>query len=291
MSLRRDLRWLGLFVVIPTLLTPRAGRHGALHRGGAAGAGAEVVLAGHPRVRGDHLLRGLHHRGGDGRRCHWRAAAPSGGRAPPTSPAGPSGCPTSERLEALTNRVLAFAFPLWTFAVVAGAIWAENAWGRYWGWDPKETWAFITWVVYAAYLHARSTAGWRGQPGVLDRDRRLGVVHDQLLRREHLRQRPALVRRGRRSGSDGSGSARRRRRCSIFFDPHVVVELLEEVRVVVRRQRPAPAAEPVTRGPARPDRGPARAGRRGCGTRIDDEQPDELGQRSGCRRAGCAGRR
>ena len=70
--------------------------------------------------------------------------------------------PTSERLEVLTNRVVAFAFPLWTFAVVAGAIWAENAWGRYWGWDPKETWAFITWVVYAAYLHARSTAGWRG---------------------------------------------------------------------------------------------------------------------------------
>ena len=70
--------------------------------------------------------------------------------------------PTSERLEVLTNRVVAFSFPLWTFAVVAGAIWAENAWGRYWGWDPKETWAFITWVVFAAYLHARSTAGWRG---------------------------------------------------------------------------------------------------------------------------------
>jgi cytochrome c-type biogenesis protein CcsB len=70
--------------------------------------------------------------------------------------------PTSERLQVLTNRVIAFAFPLWTFAVVAGAIWAENAWGRYWGWDPKETWAFITWVILAAYLHARSTAGWRG---------------------------------------------------------------------------------------------------------------------------------
>lgn len=55
------------------------------------------------------------------------------------------------------------AFPLWTFAVIAGAIWAENAWGRYWGWDPKETWAFITWVFYAAYLHAESTAGWSGR--------------------------------------------------------------------------------------------------------------------------------
>lgn len=70
--------------------------------------------------------------------------------------------PDAARLEVLTYRILAFAFPLWTFAVVAGAIWAENAWGRYWGWDPKETWAFITWVVYAAYLHARATAGWRG---------------------------------------------------------------------------------------------------------------------------------
>src|SRR5262249_7591838 len=52
---------------------------------------------------------------------------------------------------------------IWTFAVIAGAIWADQAWGRYWGWDPKETWAFITWVVYAGYLHARATAGWRGR--------------------------------------------------------------------------------------------------------------------------------
>jgi cytochrome c-type biogenesis protein CcsB len=70
--------------------------------------------------------------------------------------------PSQERLQIMANRVIAFTFPLWTFAVIAGAIWAENAWGRYWGWDPKETWAFITWVVFAAYLHARSTAGWRG---------------------------------------------------------------------------------------------------------------------------------
>ncbi len=55
------------------------------------------------------------------------------------------------------------AFPIWTFAVMAGAIWAENAWGRYWGWDPKETWAFITWVAYAAYLHAQATPRWRGR--------------------------------------------------------------------------------------------------------------------------------
>ncbi|MGN6243029.1 MAG: c-type cytochrome biogenesis protein CcsB [Motilibacteraceae bacterium] len=70
--------------------------------------------------------------------------------------------PSAARLDTLTYRVHAFVFPLWTFAIIAGAIWAENAWGRYWGWDPKETWAFITWVFYAAYLHARATAGWRG---------------------------------------------------------------------------------------------------------------------------------
>lgn len=71
--------------------------------------------------------------------------------------------PDAARLDTLAYRIVAFAFPLWTFAVISGAIWAENAWGRYWGWDPKETWAFITWVIYAGYLHARATAGWRGR--------------------------------------------------------------------------------------------------------------------------------
>jgi cytochrome c-type biogenesis protein CcsB len=70
--------------------------------------------------------------------------------------------PAAAVLDRAAYRMHAFAFPIWTFAIIAGAIWAENAWGRYWGWDPKETWAFITWVVYAAHLHARSTAGWRG---------------------------------------------------------------------------------------------------------------------------------
>lgn len=71
--------------------------------------------------------------------------------------------PDLETLDQLSYRLVAFVFPLWTFAVIAGAIWAESAWGRYWGWDPKETWAFITWVAYAAYLHARVTVGWRGR--------------------------------------------------------------------------------------------------------------------------------
>ncbi|MQA04388.1 MAG: c-type cytochrome biogenesis protein CcsB [Streptosporangiales bacterium] len=71
--------------------------------------------------------------------------------------------PAPEALDKLSYRVIAVAFPIWTFALVAGAIWAEAAWGRYWGWDPKETWTFIIWVIYAGYLHARVTAGWRGR--------------------------------------------------------------------------------------------------------------------------------
>ena len=70
--------------------------------------------------------------------------------------------PSASQLDKLTYRTVMFGFPVWTFGVIAGAIWADQAWGRYWGWDPVETWAFITWVIYAAYLHARATAGWRG---------------------------------------------------------------------------------------------------------------------------------
>jgi cytochrome c-type biogenesis protein CcsB len=69
--------------------------------------------------------------------------------------------PSADALDRLAYRVTIVAFPVYTFAVVAGAIWAEAAWGRFWGWDPKETVAFVAWVVYAAYLHARATAGWR----------------------------------------------------------------------------------------------------------------------------------
>ncbi len=161
LSIRRDLRWLGLFVVIPTLLwlglavtvlyTEAAQLVPALKSYwlvihvaaaiicfgaftfAAATAGLALARGRAERTQGTVDVTG------------WLARVPS-----------------KERLESLTNRVVAFSFPLWTFAVVAGAIWAENAWGRYWGWDPKETWAFITWVVFAAYLHARSTAGWRG---------------------------------------------------------------------------------------------------------------------------------
>jgi len=69
--------------------------------------------------------------------------------------------PDSQTLDRIAYRTTIFAFPVFGFGVIFGAIWAEEAWGRYWGWDPKETVSFIAWVAYAAYLHARSTAGWR----------------------------------------------------------------------------------------------------------------------------------
>jgi cytochrome c-type biogenesis protein CcsB len=82
-------------------------------------------------------------------------------------PAGADGIlrrlPAPEALDRLAYRTVVFGFPIWTFGVMAGAIWADKAWGSYWSWDPTETWAFITWVVYACFLHARATAGWRGR--------------------------------------------------------------------------------------------------------------------------------
>ncbi len=150
-STQRDLRWLGLFVTIPTLLT--------------LGMAVTVLYS-----EAAQLVPAL--------KSYWLVihvfAAIIGGSAF-TVGAATAGLslisdkgwfkqlPSRERLEGLTHRIISFAFPIWTFAVVAGAIWAENAWGRYWGWDPKETWAFIVWVIFAAYLHARSTAGWKHQ--------------------------------------------------------------------------------------------------------------------------------
>jgi len=72
--------------------------------------------------------------------------------------------PGSERLENMAYHFTVVGFILWTFTLIAGAIWAQDAWGRYWGFDVKETWTFIIWVLYAGYIHARATRGWRGTP-------------------------------------------------------------------------------------------------------------------------------
>ena len=154
-----DLRWLGLLVSIAVLLTlgtaitvlyrPSAPLVPALkstwliiHVSAAIISGGVFLLAN--VIAAAYLyLDAMEQRG---ERSAWAKRLPS-----------------LEVLDQLSYRLVAFVFPLWTFAVIAGAIWAEHAWGRYWGWDPKETWAFITWVGYAAYLHARVTVGWRGR--------------------------------------------------------------------------------------------------------------------------------
>jgi cytochrome c-type biogenesis protein CcsB len=154
-----DLRWLGLLVSIAVLLTlgtaiavlyrPSAPLVPALkstwlviHVSTAIISGGVFLLAN--VIAGAYLYLDSMERKGP--RTLWAQRLPS-----------------LEVLDQLSYRLVAFVFPLWTFSVIAGAIWAESAWGRYWGWDPKETWAFITWVAYAAYLHARVTIGWRGR--------------------------------------------------------------------------------------------------------------------------------
>ena len=158
-STRRDLRWLGLFVAGATLLT--LGLAVTVLYTEAAQlvpalkswwlvihVSAAVICGGAFTVAAGITLLYL-----------WRERAERLGKVTGLV----AKLPDASRLDTLAYRILAFAFPLWTFAVIAGAIWAEIAWGRYWGWDPKETWAFITWVIYACYLHARATAGWRGR--------------------------------------------------------------------------------------------------------------------------------
>jgi cytochrome c-type biogenesis protein CcsB len=79
--------------------------------------------------------------------------------------------PKEEQLERLAYRFNIIGFILWTFTLIAGAIWAERAWHRYWGWDTKEVWTFIIWTIYAGYLHANATRGWSGK-----RSAWLGVI-------------------------------------------------------------------------------------------------------------------
>jgi cytochrome c-type biogenesis protein CcsB len=70
--------------------------------------------------------------------------------------------PNAETLDTMAYRIIIVGFILWTFTLMAGAVWANRAWGRYWGWDVKEVWTFIIWVIYAAYIHAKATRGWNG---------------------------------------------------------------------------------------------------------------------------------
>ena len=150
--------------------------------------------------------------------------------------------PTSRRIDLIAYRFHAFAFPLWTFTVAAGSIWAEYAWGRYWGWDPKETWALVTWVIYACYLHARSTAGWRGRKAaVIALDRR-GLVLVQLHRHQPAGLRPALLRRGLATFRTRSAETRRRQLGSFTFRTRSAETRSREVGSFTFRTRSAETA-------------------------------------------------
>ena len=156
---KNDLRWLGLFVSLAALLTlgtaitllyrdssplvPALKSTWLVIHVSAAIISGGVFLLSNVIATAYLYLEKMERSGG---RANWAKRLPH-----------------LDVLDQLSYRLVAFVFPLWTFAVIAGAIWAESAWGRYWGWDPKETWAFITWVAYAAYLHARVTIGWRGR--------------------------------------------------------------------------------------------------------------------------------
>jgi len=86
----------------------------------------------------------------------------------PSEPMTPQRLSLAETLDNISYRIIGLGFPLLTIGIIAGGVWANEAWGSYWSWDPKETWALITWLVFAAYLHARITRGWQGRrPAIL----------------------------------------------------------------------------------------------------------------------------
>ncbi len=162
-SMRRDLRWLGLFVVLPVLL----------NLGLAITVWYTDASELMPSLRSVWLA------------IHVTVATLSVAvftigfslgvmylvqdrleSAPERPRSFMSRLPDARGLERLTYAVHIVAFPLWTFTVIAVAIWARQAWGSYWNWDPKEVWSFVIWVVYAAYLHARATTGWKRQNAV-----------------------------------------------------------------------------------------------------------------------------
>jgi cytochrome c-type biogenesis protein CcsB len=162
-SFRRDLRWLGLFIVTPVLLnlglaitvwyTDASELMPSLRSVWLAIHVAVATLSVAVFTIGFSL--GILYLVQD------RLESAPGGRR-----TFMDRLPDSRALERLTYAVHIVAFPLWTFTVIAGAIWARQAWGSYWNWDPKEVWSFVIWVVYAAYLHARATTGWKRQNAV-----------------------------------------------------------------------------------------------------------------------------
>jgi cytochrome c-type biogenesis protein CcsB len=159
---RVDVRYLGLFVILPVLLTLGLAVT-VLYTESAQLVPALKSVWLYIHVSAAMLASGILTIGFAQTICYLvqdrRERVPAAERAPSFM----DRMPGAAALDRAAYRMHQFAFPIWTFAVIAGAIWAENAWGRYWGWDPKETWAFITWMVYAIYLHARATAGWRGR--------------------------------------------------------------------------------------------------------------------------------
>jgi cytochrome c-type biogenesis protein CcsB len=87
--------------------------------------------------------------------------------SPATTHLSPQRLTLADTLDNISYRMIGLGFPLLTIGIIAGAVWANEAWGSYWSWDPKETWALITWLVFAAYLHARITKGWQGRKPAL----------------------------------------------------------------------------------------------------------------------------
>ncbi|MGB5951159.1 MAG: c-type cytochrome biogenesis protein CcsB [Ornithinimicrobium sp.] len=161
-SLRRDRLWLGLFVAAPVLLILGFAR-GAWYTEASALVPSlnSIWLVIHVTVA--TLTVGLFVIGFAVAVLYLiqdRAEKRAGLSGPDQRRAWTSALPRAESLERLTYGIHVVAFPLWTFTLIAGAIWAEQSWGRYWGWDPKEVWTFVIFVVYAAYLHARATTGW-----------------------------------------------------------------------------------------------------------------------------------
>ena len=196
LMVRARMRLIGLPAMIVTIALMGVAVH-ALRAAGPARAGAAQLLADHPRHLDGHVLSGPqllvllrdglpgpplggqpvagrgargHPGGGEqwrrrdhdhGRRRWVRGGFTGAGGRRPVAMWLQRAFPRASVLDSWSYRFVMIGFPIWTFGVICGAIWGEHAWGRYWGWDPKETFAFITWVVFAIYLHARVTYGWK----------------------------------------------------------------------------------------------------------------------------------